>query len=63
MIKPFTTLSLGSISKSRVYVSFEFRTPFGGRWWVSFGPTYNGTTVGVVAALGIGVFLAHVRSA
>ena len=57
-----TILRIGNIGTSCGYSSFEIRPlPKGQRWYLSFGPTYNGTRWGMVAALGVGVVLAHIR--
>jgi hypothetical protein len=50
--------SLGDIAKSRLYFSLEIK-PSG--WGLFFGPTYNGTTHGLVACFGFGSILAHTR--
>ena len=60
MIKTF---SLGHIANSRAHASLEIRPLiYGPKWWIKFGRTYNGTFAGVVVGLGVGVFMAHVRS-
>ena len=54
-------MSIGHISESKVWISLEkvYRAGF----WLGFGPTYNGTTAGMMAGLGGFVFIAHFRPA
>lgn len=51
--------SIGNISKSRVWASFEIKPDCGK--FISFGPTYGGTVAGVVFAFGFGVIIGHIR--
>jgi len=54
------TLSFGSIGKSRFYLGFEWH-PWSSAWFVSFGPTYNGTKRGIFAQLWHLTLIAHTR--
>ena len=54
--------SLGDISTSRFWISFE-RRPFASwRWGFSLSPTYKGTIAGLYIGLPFCVILGHVRN-
>lgn len=52
------TIALGDIATSRVHISLEFCKA---RFFISLGKTYRGTRCGLIAGLGFGVLLAHIR--
>lgn len=54
-------ISFGDICNTKYWISFELRPWAWWRWFVGFGPTYNGTTHGVVIALPCLVILGHRR--
>ena len=53
--------SFGDIVTSRAWVSFERRYFDWRRWSLGFGPTYNGTTHGVVLLTPWFTVVGHVR--
>jgi len=53
--------SIGHIAESRFYLSIERKPVAWWRWFVSFGPTYNGTTHGVVWGTPWFAVLGHIR--
>jgi hypothetical protein len=55
-------ISFGDICRTRYWISFELHYWAWWRWFVSFGPTYNGTTHGVVVGLPCLVIIGHRRA-
>lgn len=54
-------VSFGDICESRYWISFERRPLNWYRWLISFGPTYNGTTHGVVMIIPFLAIVGHIR--
>lgn len=52
-------VSIGDICTSRLYLSLQTKRTGWGLYW---GPTYNGTTHGLVMLLGAVTVLAHRRA-
>jgi hypothetical protein len=53
--------SFGDISNSRYWLSFARRPWAWWRWHLSFGPTYNSTTGGILLCLPFLVIIGHIR--
>lgn len=54
-------LSFGDISCSRFWISFKLMSINWRRWWLSFAPTYIGTTCGIHVGLPFITVLGHFR--
>jgi hypothetical protein len=54
-------MSIGDIQFSRFWISVERRYFAWWRWYIGFGPTYNGTTAGLCIALPFAVIVGHYR--
>ena len=57
------TISVGHIADTKYWLSIEKQPiDYGHKFWVNFGPTYNGTVRGLVMRLGPFVVIAHQRA-
>jgi hypothetical protein len=54
-------VSIGDICKTRYWLSFMWRPRNLGRWDLSFGPTYGGTTGGICVSTPFFVIIGHRR--